>query len=38
MIFRPKVKLKDPFEFREPTTQGYIHGTQRLVQTEAKTT
>ena len=38
MIFQPKVELKDPFEFLEPTTQGYIRNTQQLVQTETKTT
>ena len=38
MIFQRKVKLKDPFEFLEPTTQGYIYSTQQLAQTETKTT
>ena len=38
MIFEPKVKLKDSFEFLESTTQGYIHSTQQLVLTETKTT
>ena len=37
MIYQPKVKLKDLFEFLEPTTQGYIHSTQQLAQTETKT-
>ena len=31
MIFQPKVKLKDSFEFLEPTIQ-------QLAQTETKTT
>ena len=38
MIFKPMVKLKDSFEFLEPTTQGYIHSTQKLTQTETTTT
>ena len=38
MIFQPKVKLKDSFDFLDPTTQGYIHSIQRLAQTETKTT
>ena len=36
MIFQPNVKLKDSFEVLEPTTQGYIHSTQLLAQTETK--
>ena len=38
MIFEPKVKLKDSFEFLEPTTSGYIHSTQQFAQTETKIT
>ena len=38
MIFQPKVKSKDSFEFLEPTTQGYIHNTQQLAQAETKVT
>ena len=38
MIFQPKVKLKDSFEFPEPTIQGHMHSTQQLAQTETKTT
>ena len=38
MIFQPNVKLKDSFEFLEPSTQGYIHCTHQLAQTESKTT
>ena len=38
MIFQPEVKLKDSFEFLEPTTQGYIQSSQELAQTETKMT
>ena len=38
MIFQPKVKLKDTFEFLEHTTQDYKHSTQQLAQKEPKTT
>ena len=33
MIFQLKVKLKDSFQFLEPTTQGYIYSTQQLAKT-----
>ena len=36
MMFQPKVKLKDSFEFLELTTLGYIHSTQQLAQSETK--
>ena len=29
-----KSKIKIPFEFLKPKTQGYIHSTQQLAQTE----
>ena len=38
MIFQPKVNSNDSFEFLEPTTQGYMHSTQQLAQTETKMT
>ena len=38
MKFQPKIKLKDSFEFLEPATQGYIHSTRQLAQTETKRT
>ena len=38
MIFQPKVKFKDSYEFLEPTTQGYQQSTQQFAQAKTKTT